>query len=155
RCSREPSVADARQGSNRSSSTMFGNPSTASFAIAIERGSLEAIRTLLESGADPDTPINGGAHRISPLMKTRQMEELEIAEYLMDHGANVNAVDEDGNTALQVAVQHVGLVRMLISRGASVNTRNVRDNTPVGTAAWAGKAEVVRVLAEAGADLKA
>jgi ankyrin repeat protein len=147
------------QTANRNSTTAVEplHASGGQFAIAIEKGKLGAIKALVESGADPDTLIEYGPYKITPLMKACHHGEQEIAQYLLDKGANVNAVDSDGNTALYTAVlaRRVETVRMLISRGAKVNTRNLMDFTPIASAAAAGSTEIVGVLAEAKADLRA
>jgi ankyrin repeat protein len=127
------------------------------FAIAIEDGNLGAIKALVESGAHPDTLIEYGVHKITPLMKACHHGEQEIVQYLLDKGANVNAADDQGDTALYTAVlaRRVEIVRVLISRGAKVNMRNLRGLTPIASAAWAGSTQIVKILADAGADLRA
>ena len=50
---------------------------------------------------------------------------------------------------------HAETVRMLVERGADVDQRNHRDQSPVAGAVFKGEDDVVRVLVEAGADLDA
>src|SRR5688572_22240757 len=62
------------------------------FAVAIEDGDLEAIKTLIEEeGSAVDTPIDYGDHSITPLQKAAWAGDLPIVEYLLEKGANVNA----------------------------------------------------------------
>lgn len=80
----------------------------------------------------------------------------ELAEFL-DHGIPVEVADTDGNTLLMLAAYHghAGTVRMLLGRGASPDTRNARDQSPVAGALFKGAEEAVQVLVGAGADLDA
>lgn len=80
----------------------------------------------------------------------------ELAEFL-DHGVPVDLVDGDGNTLLMLAAYHsqAETVAMLIRRGADVDIRNNRDQSPVAGALFKGADEVVEMLKGAGADLDA
>ena len=51
----------------------------------------------------------------------------------MDHGLPADVEDEDGNTPLMLAAYHghAETVRMLVERGADVDIRNARDQSPV------------------------
>ena len=129
----------------------------AQFAVAIESGDLEKIKALVEGGAKADTLIEYGEHKITPLMKACWDGELEIATYLMDQGADVNAVDESGSTPMFEAIKRnrPEFVQLLIDRGAKVNVKDTRQFTPLTTAAAAGGEEISRILVKAGADVKA
>ena len=52
------------------------------------------------------------------------------------------------------AIQHLELVRLLISKGANVNARQVNGITPLHTAAHYGNQELINILIRAGADPK-
>jgi ankyrin repeat protein len=125
------------------------------FAIAIERGDLDAVKALVEGGARADTIIDYGEHKITPLMKACWEGQGEIVVYLLDSGAKVNATDEAGQTALFSAITQdkVELVKLLIGRGAKVNIRDVRQFAPITLAASMGNGPMVEALAAAGADL--
>ena len=77
---------------------------------------------------------------------------------LLKQGADVNAAQGDGMTALHWAASHGDLdeARMLISAGARVDavTRN-GNYTPLHLAAKSGNAPVIRALLDAGADASA
>lgn len=127
------------------------------FAIAIEKGDLDAVKELVEGGAKADTLIEYGEHKITPLMKACWEGQQEIAAYLLDSGANVNAADEMGQTALVNAVTQgsTEIAEMLIKHGANVNLKDFRQFTPVMLAASAGDERMVEALARAKADLNA
>src|SRR5690606_5872209 len=86
----------------------------------------------------------------------REGDTEELVEYL-DHGLPVNVQDADGNTMLMLAAYHghAGTVRALVERGADIDLRNGRDQSPIAGAVFKGEDEVVALLRDAGADLDA
>lgn len=76
-------------------------------------------------------------------------------EHLLARGADINAQDGRGVTALVKAVYsgRVQMVRTLIDHGADVNAMRENGFTPLGLAAFFGHTDVVRVLVERGADI--
>lgn len=70
-------------------------------------------------------------------------------------GADINARDEHGQTALMNAARdgQASVVRFLAERGADLNHHARYGLTALMLAVVRGHAEVVRVLVEAGADL--
>lgn len=49
---------------------------------------------------------------------------------LLDHGADINAHDDEGATSLMWALSDVGKARALVERGAEVNARSAHGRTP-------------------------
>ena len=86
----------------------------------------------------------------------RQGTTDELLEFIA-HGLPIDATDGDGNTLLMLAAYHgrPETVDALIERGADVDLRNDRDQSPVAGALFKGEDAVVRSLAAAGADLDA
>lgn len=80
----------------------------------------------------------------------------ELLEFF-DHGLPLDVQDEGGNTALMLAAYHghAPTVRALIGRGADVDLRNGRDQSPIAGAVFKGEEEIVLALRDAGADLDA
>jgi len=74
--------------------------------------SLELVRMLLESGADPNVAQAGGW---SPLHAVASRGREEIAKLLIEHGASLQAKSEDGRTPLEMAQAkgHAGLETLL------------------------------------------
>jgi ankyrin repeat protein len=72
---------------------------------------------------------------------------------LLDAGAEVNATDDDGFTALLLASTwgHPEVVHLLIKAGADVNAQDKDGATELMHASQAGHTEIVELLKRAGA----
>jgi ankyrin repeat protein len=72
----------------------------------------------------------------------------DIAELLLDHGAHVNAREEDFLTALHLASLHgrLDVVKVLLDRGADIDARDIDGRTPSGLASRTGGRDIVRLL---------
>ncbi len=72
---------------------------------------------------------------------------------LLNQGANVNAANSSGETALHSAAStgNTGAAQALLQRGANVNARTVRGWTPLHTAARFGRGHFVAMLLNRGA----
>lgn len=88
--------------------------------------------------------------------------DLVQLQTLLAAGADVNAADADGNTALHLAARqgHLDAVKALLAAGADVNAADAQGWTPLFKAAYnheldCGFAPVVQALADAGADVNA
>lgn len=79
------------------------------------------------------------------------MEEIQRA---VREGADVNAADKWGNTALHYTARnaHFEVVQFLLEAGANPNAANDRGATALHGATIGGHAEVVQALLNAGAD---
>lgn len=81
---------------------------------------------------------------------------MRLTRALVDHGANVEEKWGAANrTPLHLACElgHVGVVRVLLKKGAQVSSRTLFGLTPLHVACERGLAEVVRVLLQHGASL--
>ncbi len=83
----------------------------------------EVVRMLLDAGADPNIADNKGK---TPLIANSR--DLEIAQMLIAHGANVNVRASDGFTALLNAGT-VELTRFLLEHGADPFAKTERGET--------------------------
>ena len=81
--------------------------------------------------------------------------DVPALETLLDAGADVDAKDEHGQTALMNASRdgHTAMVRLLIERGAGLNHTAKFNLSALMLAVINGRDAIVGVLADAGADL--
>lgn len=110
--------------------------------MAALRGNLEAARKLVELGAQVRRPGWTPAHYAAA------GPDVRVLAYLLDRGADINAVAPNGSTPLMMAAGHgtEDSVRLLIARGADKRLRNNRDLTAADLAAQSGREWMVPLL---------
>jgi ankyrin repeat protein len=81
--------------------------------------------------------------------------DVRALEALLDAGADVDAKDEHGQTALMNAARdgHTPVVRLLVERGADLNHTAKFNLSALMLAVINGRDAIVGVLVDAGADL--
>ena len=124
------------------------------FYAAIRDNNVAELKALLDQKvtdqkASADTPDNRG---ITPLMYAAEIGSVDAMRLLLDRGADVNAQNAFGSTALMWSVSDPDKVRLLLDRGAQVNTAAKSGRTALIIAAFTNpSAEVVRLLLAKGA----
>jgi ankyrin repeat protein len=92
---------------------------------------------------------------LQALLDSPPLNDTRAVNALIDHGANVNAKDPDGNTLLMLVSAcddaSADTVKRLIAGGADVNAKNPRGETALDFARGRGKTAVVDLLVETGA----
>ena len=136
-------------------------------ATAVYAGDAEAVKALVEAGADVNARDEYGN---TPLLHTlfllrdgaQEPDEVvvEVMTILIKGGADVNARNEYGNTPLHgFATRRLPEgVEALIEAGADVNARNKHGSTPLHAShnSYAPKrAEIIKILIKDGADVNA
>ena len=117
------------------------------------------VTMLLEAGADvnlAETFFGGGPlHEV--LMGHPSDEINRIALDLLARGADPNAVNRSGWTALHIAAYDSGpeLIRAMVEAGADPQARDGDGESPLHPAARHGEPAAIVALAEAGAELEA
>ncbi len=111
------------------------------------------VNRLLQAGASLKARLVGD--RQTPAHIAAIINELEIAEALLEAGANVDEKDGDGKTMLSLAAEkgHSQMVQMLIRHGARVDVLDNIGSSPLCKAAFHGNAEVMEILIDNGANV--
>lgn len=92
----------------------------------------------------------------SPLIDAVKIGDTQAVGAILASGADVNAAEADGTTALHWAAHRgdVELVRRLIRAGANVNAKNEYGATPMSEAAVVADPALLDALLTAGADVE-
>ncbi len=148
---------------------------------AVVQGNIGQIEELIVAGAEVNAVDEGekAFSRLSALSNTRERGVVEAAniqqlrltplhyavlsgremvELLIEKGANINMVSEDGPTLLHYAAAFSDkreVVELLIEKRANVDAVNESKNTPLHAATLSGKREVVELLIGEGAHIDA
>lgn len=87
-------------------------------------------------------------------MRAALLGEADVVNYLIGKGADVNARDEQGRTALMEAVNAYkqDVISALIDAGADINAGDNRGCTALMRAAYIGYPELVKYLLSKSAD---
>jgi hypothetical protein len=75
----------------------------------------------------------------------------ETVQRLIEKGANVDAVSMSGSTPLML-VRSINIAEILIANGASVNHKSNGKRTPLHSAIWDRRWDIVNMLLDKGAD---
>ncbi len=119
-------------------------------------GAQSTIELLVKAGANVNAANRYG---VTPLAVAAKAGNAAVLETLLRAGAGLNEAEAglpEGQTLLMHAarVGDVGALRVLLAAGSAVNARETRTGTTaVMWAATDDRAQAVRLLAEAGADL--
>jgi len=135
--------------------------------VAAGLGRLDEVKSIVTSGVDliahrrrgaPESPNDDwpadSAHILRDVLSDAMYAaarngHTQVVEYLLDHGAAIDAKGVFGATALHWAAinGHRNVVELLVTRGASLEIRDARFNsTPEGWALEGGHIELAKFL---------
>ncbi len=116
-------------------------------AEAIGEGDVRGVASLLEQGASAKARW-GHQRRFALHWVTGKRDAEQLCRLLVSHGADANAMDMAGQTALHVAASegHLKAVTVLLSLGADPNLKDYEGKTAMDWAFGLDKDDAVRVL---------
>ena len=91
------------------------------------------------------------------LLKQSEAGNQQEIRKLLEQGAQVDASNPKGSTALMLAANngHLQAVKLLLSKGADVNAANENGSTALMVASYKGKLEIAKLLLSKGASVYA
>lgn len=147
------------------------NKSNSSLEVAVMDGDVGSVERRIAEGVDVNFPADspplyvasafaGDLLRDSrPDMQAREKNYTKIVELLVSAGADLDARDSAGDTALARAARsgHEEIVRLLISNGADVNLLlySGKTKTALDRALSAGESETAAIIREHGGKTRA
>ena len=116
--------------------------------IAAAKGHVEIARILIERGANPNSQNLAG---MTPLLRASEGGHEDIVRLLLDHDADPNATSLIGSPLQYASTQgHVGILNMLIEKGAKIETGVIFKSTPLTDAVKAPDVKALRMLLDQG-----
>jgi len=128
---------------------------------AIEENNYLKVKTSLKGGEDPNQLVEISEDEYEPLLffAVRKRVDLDIIELIIESGAKLDYISDDGVTILDEAVifGQLELAKYLIhKKDFDVNsTKRKSGMTPFMQAACYGDIELMKFLIECGANIKA
>ena len=99
--------------------------------VAVESGNTVSVDKLLPAGEK----INGisSAEHLgkTPLEAAAASGDVNMVKFLIDHGAEVKARSDLGETPLHFVAKDPEVIKVLVAKGADVNARDRDGNTPL------------------------
>lgn len=136
--------------------------------IASTIGNFEMLKLLVEYGADYNIKDSKGKTVLHHLfhesyfrryiLKLTQQEKIDIIDYFLNLGLDIDAVDNDGSTLLHGhchGQDGTEILERLILRGAQINIPDRFGMTPLLQASKYGTIGAIKLLLRNGADLEA
>ena len=117
----------AQSAASRRAGSLAGGSEGAAPVTDEEQQQIRRIQFMIQNSPDLINAV--GSEGITPLQDAAAKGQLSVAEYLLDHGADVNRTGSSGSsvqTPLYRAANngHKAMVELLISRGADINSFN-------------------------------
>ncbi len=158
-------LRDVRGNSALAYACLFSNKNVE--LVGSTQYNLAIAESLLKAGADPNELIGGNSDKANEpnvsditregtlLMKVTNSGYSEVVSLLLRYGAEVDAVDHLGQTALYRAVMKgkEDVVRMVLEAGADVNKADLEENTALHYAVRNKLTNVVGLFLGFGADV--
>jgi uncharacterized protein len=111
---------------------------------AAGRSNVEAVKILLDNGADVNKKIKQGQTALLYAVHPSSTNSIEILNMLLDKGAEINIIDNEEQTPLKKAIEfnRKDILDTLIARGANFHLKSKRGGTALMKAAAYGNSEM-------------
>lgn len=116
-------------------------------------GDLEGVKRAAARGDSVNAQGRGG---FSALLAAARNGHLDVVQYLVEHGADINKRDNNRDkTPLTAAAfkGHADIIEYLLQHGAEINDQSINKWTALHDAAYIGCFECVKALVDHKADL--
>jgi ankyrin repeat protein len=139
---------------NKSLATKHSGDGWTALHLACFFGHKEVAQALLNQGAEVNA-VTENAMKNQPLHAAAAGRRADIVALLLERGANVNAKQHGGWTALHAAAQNgdLEMIQTLLANGADTNLRADNNQTPLDLALTRGNQAAVEALEAGGARL--
>ena len=129
-----------------------------SVTFASYKGNLNVVRQLIQNGGAVDSafPNAFSSGTISPLESACVRGHLAVAEFLIEHGADIYGRSSAEHPPIHAAAisENTDLINLLLKKGVNANARNQAGWTACHQAGSRDLTETVRFLIDAGCDLE-
>eukprot|EP00903_Cladosiphon_okamuranus_P017413 g16037.t1 len=135
----------------------FGKFNSTPLYLAAGEGHLAAVQALLAAGADASLPC-GQFEEFRVLHAAAEKGHIDVLRAVIEHGAVVDAIDFEKETALHTAAWHnaIEAIHVLVEAGATnIEAPNAFDDQPLHLACEEVSRQPLLYLLEHGADVNA
>jgi ankyrin repeat protein len=115
------------------------------FIEALESGNISVVKQLIKEGINVNVIRDG----LTPLMVAASKGHIEMAEVILQAGANINARSDDGWTALHKAAYdqtETNIVDLLLQSGIDLEAKNKSGRTALQLAEEKGHRDIAHVI---------
>ena len=123
---------------------------------AARKGYINLVDVLIRYGATIDllTPSGVGDTKLNALHWACANDHCTVVEFLLDSGANIDALSSHQDTPLLLALQnrHYQIARILIERGSNLAASEISGTSALILASSRGALDIVQLLLQKGAD---